>query len=264
MSELFLSVAEESQFDELICSKNFNEFRKLMNYYLEEGKINQYINDNNLTQDIEKVRETFKSYVMQIIFGRPRYMTIDFIKIMINEYDFMITDKFLQDNMHKRTNIDVLVYLSDYFDLRKYIPQIKSMFCHMCHEYYRTINDFEKFIKIGLSIEELYQSDYAFTDTPLAQSIHNSHTTTLHYLLEHGIDFKSYELEALKLCITKMHVDHLKILIQYGADISVLNNIKTDTFSKETFEIYDILQENNINPKITIALFSLMDNINKK
>lgn len=264
--ELFVQKTKGIDLFELVII-DFMEFKNKLAVYLGEESINDYMRQNNITVSFTVIYENIKNTLVDIFFCdliiyNEVDALIEFLNYMIAEYGFIIDEKFLVRN-EKSINIRMLIYLNNYIDLKKYIPTIKNIFIRQC-EYINSADDLEKFKELGFDIHEFYYDDGPyFNNTSLYSSIINKSTLVLKYLLEHGFDLKKYELPALKLCISEMKFHHLKILLEHGADLSLLNRLRPEFYERgENFiGIYKILQENNIDPMVIAELIASMNTV---
>lgn len=240
--------------------KDFNEFRRLVAQYLSDEYLEKYIKEKNITHSVTELRVLARNEIINMIAYLFEPNTIntasyEFLNIMINEFEYEIDDNMLGSLY--RMSIDAVIYFSKFCDIRKYTWLIKKLFYTLCRDS-NTIEDFEKLKELGFTIEELLCEECdnnQYYSTVICFSISNTSVVILKYLLDHGMKFKKYETQAFLHCIRHMKLAHMKILVEYGGDINVLNKIPSARLEDTIFEVYNYLKENDIKPDIIAALF---------
>ena len=252
-----LTYDEQQEIYPIFSSNDIVGFNKFMDKHMSQEKLEKWINDNKLIMSLEQARDEMKKFVAILnIYQRDR-ASINIMEVLIKNYNFVMNDEFLHGAIEKYMGIDILIFINDFVDLSKYTKEISQMFAFMCLT--RPDADvFQKFSKIGFDVNELCMiNSNDFVRSPLYYAICNARPNVLNFLLDMNVDYyKKYEIDALKLCIRCLHYDHLKLLIEYGADITILKNININEFDVNLVKIYDVLQEYDINPLITALIYS--------
>ena len=209
---------------------------------------------------IEQARVEFIKSIAGLNVNYRDNSSVVIMESLIKNYNFVVTDEFLRTTIPRNMNVDMLIFFNNYADLSKYTVEISIMFSYSC--LIPDSNFIDKITNLGFDILELCNMHKEFTSSPLYYAICNSKPNVLKTLLNLGIDFKTHELAALKFCIQCMHDDHLKMLVSYGADVTILKNIKINEFEEHESltNIYNILEEYGIEPLITALMFSTIGN----
>lgn len=240
-------------------NKDFNEFRRLVAQYLSDEYLEKYIKEKNITYSVTELRVLARNEIINLIayLFEPNMIdtaSYEFLNIMINEFEYEIDDSLLGSLDHM--SIDAVIYFSKFGDIGKYTWLIKKLFRRLCQDS-NTITDLEKLKELGFTIEELCEE---YDNTPyyltvICSSISNNDVVILKYLLDHGMQFKKYETQAFLHCIKHMKLAHIKILVEYGGDINILNKISSARLEDKIFEMYNYLKENDVKPDIIAAIF---------
>ena len=238
--------------------QDVNAFRDFMNEIIQEDAIEQRIHENNLQISVEEVRRELLNRIATCycngfydVSGHQSSIT----NILIKEYNFVPDDEFMRENIPGILNIDMLVFYHNHVDLKRYIPEIGLMFRRVCDA--ALVDDLKKFVDIGFDIKELYSvtdtGDYY--ETIWSTLMHERDVNVLKYLLENGIDYKKYEREFLLECVRNSAFDYLKVLVEHGADLSLLNKIDKNADNEIDIKIYHLLEEHNIDPLTIFLLY---------
>ena len=118
--------------------------------------------------------------------------------------------------------------------------------------------DLKRIVNYGYDINELIKiSDgIEFDETIIAAALQNRDIDILKYLLESNIDYKRYEINMIETCIKNRRFQALKTLMEYGINISVIDNINIEkNFNKVDIDICKLLI-GNANPLIVALLMA--------
>ena len=253
----FFSSNEYDNFIDTFRKNNINEFH----YYMEkifgsDEKINECINAKNLNMDSIKFRE-YMLYSIAIKVIHQNNLVLS--EILLSEYHLNLdNNEFIRLVIKIYATSYILVIFSKYCNLKQYLSEIKSLFRQICQTNIRELdtikNACNNFSTIGLNTSDLcdLQEYEPYHDSLLHFLITYADVKILKYLLDQGFDFKRFEIEIIVNCVKDKKLEMLEMLIDYGVDVSVLNNLDTK-FEPKNIKMYELLTNSGIDPKI-IAL----------
>ena len=235
--------------------KQSEHVHKYMHSLTNDNLVTEIIQSQNLKISVDFFRKRCMHIIFQECFRRDIDVT-KIIGILIHEYNFIPDDDFIEYHLcakFRGINIKVFVFLHDHINMKKYITAISTMLVNQIQKF--NINDLKILINLGYDIAELYHiTDHKhFNNNLLCQALHNRDENVLDFLIELSIDFKPYESELITNCICNLRMKHLKVLLKHGADLQVIQTMKT-TLHKKQLEMYKLLTENNINAEIVLEL----------
>lgn len=181
--------------------------------------------------------------------------SINFMKILIDEYDFVPDEDFRF--IMRRMTFEMFKLFYNYFEITKSIDIVQSIFFEECR--IENLDNVKHIINIGYDINDLniikayIGSEYEYNNTAIHQVLVCNQYQIMEYLLEIGINYKIHEVKILKHCILSKNTKMLTLFINHGANITVLNN-KNNIPCNDTINIYNLLLSSNIDPLIICNL----------
>lgn len=198
-------------------------------------------------------RDTFTNYYIRSLAESIIYYqvknSVNFMKILIDVYGFVPDEEF-KTVMYCMT-FEMFLLFCDYFELTKNIDVILHIFQNQC--YLGNIDNIKHIISMGYNINEIDDHVIEYYKTAIYVSIKWNQYNIMEYLLDLGINYKKYEENIFQQCISNSNLKMLMLFINYGADISVLNN-KKNMPDPTSVNIYNLLSSFDFDPLIIIGL----------
>ena len=252
----FFNGNEFQDFHKALEMGDVEEFHKFMEKLISDNENTiKCMQDTNL--DTEKYMEKMMNSIATSCVWCHTSKSLRIFEVLLTDYKYVLSDAFLKYHIGNQITLGALIFLSNRIDLRKYLPEIRSMFWGACSQC--NIQYIKKFTGLGFTVQELSESsdnnEYR-GQTVWFYALQNDDETVIEFLLENHIDFKKYEFNILRDCIFRQKIKSMKIFIGYGINVSVLNKLKEENFKKTNVELYKLLIEHNIEP-MTAALLQL-------
>lgn len=238
---------------EKIKADNCKPFLELLDQYFDQENILKFLEQEKCNTPLD----SFKTAILHYFFNTYSYIFLnpentDILKIFIAEYNYQPNEYIMEQITYHEKFIYLLKILHQFMDIRKYIKNIATGFTDACS--YRTLEYIKQYQELGFEVPELLAAYNERGYNAYMAAIENGDTAVLKYLLDNSPDFHAHEKNLLAMCIRHSHNKHLKLLIEYGADLKIFCNDKTDNLNSAQKEIITLLQENNIDFKIIYQL----------
>ena len=252
----FLLLDEYNKFGHKV--RDVYVFRDMMDKIMNSDKaIDNYIFEKKLDINCS----IFKEKILFSIATCVARHSVDLLEVLFKEYNVKPDASFINYIGYGYMNTNILVLLNEYIDLKNHFPEIKQTFWSLCGYYYNLetlINMIANLNMIGFDISDFcdMQNCQNYNHSLLYYLIESDNAINLKYFLDNGFSFKKYQEEAITYCINGRKTECLRVLIDYGIDLTSLEKINIQTFDQKIIILYDLLTNNNIDPKLTALLIS--------
>ena len=168
----------------------------------------------------------------------------DLLKILISEIGFKFTDSFIETYLYNNFFIDSIQQVMDILG-DEFIESLdKRILYKICAKEFSVGHNttLKKLLNFGHNINDIITK--TFISMYLSREMNC--INVLKFMLENNLDLKIFDKEMLTTLIRWKRFDIFNLLIEYGINIDVINNINVPIeFSKN----YDLLVDLNIEPK---------------
>lgn len=224
----------------IIQTKNYDAFRRVLMHLMDDAAIEEFFLSDDGAELLQLGVSRFRTKLTEKIMIR---FTIDEKYIIIfSEFVPHPDNKLMElilDADFCVISINILECLHKTFDMKNYLKQIASLFTAYC--LYLGVDQIKRFINMGYDIRELYNAgNKTFNFNALYNSLKNNDREVFKFLLQQGVDFRQYEAEFLRNVIYNLDVERLKLFLEHGANIDILQNDNRE--DKQTLiEIFNLL-----------------------
>lgn len=177
-----------------------------------------------------------------------------FLGILIDDYEYEITVEFVRYHLCMDIGPSVLSVFTKYFDLHDFMVEMRQFFKRMCIR--GTVTDLQKILDYGFNIHDLTMSTSAYyNENIFYYAISNPDTAIVKYLLDCGIGFQEFQSDILKICVQQQRIDQLRVFVEYGVDLEILNKCILSRNNDYYVNMYKFLLENKVDPLAILLSF---------
>ena len=242
-------IAEKNELMKIYKENDIPGFYNFMSKFSTNEAIYEFMLKHPAKNELECTKENFIKTVAHYNISYANRCNL--MRILINEYELKGDDDFFKKAI-ANMRFDMFKLFCCYFDLSKYGFSLHPLFNKLCEKGY--INQIKYILNLGFDINILNWSELSkYTLTSIHKALVNNQYTIVEYLLNVGVNFKKFEVDILKHCIKDGKFDMLKLFINHGADIQVLNNFQNN-MSDGRINIYNLLVSENISPLTILQL----------